>query len=449
MLAYLVMMDIRLLELHRVLKSTGSIYLHCDSTASHYLKLIMDSIFGIENFRNEIIWKRTSAHSGEGKITKYGRIHDSILFYTKSNDYTFNPQYSDYDKDYLDKFYKNKDPDGREWTSSDLMASGTRKGESGKVWKGIDPNIRGNHWKFTIENLEELDRKGRIYFPKKIGGVPRYKRYKDEGKGVLLQDIWTDINPIQSHSSERMGFQTQKPVELLERIIKTSSNEGDIVLDPFCGCGTATITAETLHRHWIGIDITFLAINLIKNRIIESFPNADFQVTGEPKDVESARELSKDRYQFQWWALSLIGARPVGSTSSSPRVGRKGADEGIDGWLRFPISESQVERIVVQVKSGHVGMKDIRELRDVVQRQGAVMGLFITLEEPTDEMVKEVKATDPYIAPNWNHEYPKIQILTIEQLLHNARPDIPPTSNMFREAPQIIRKEEVIQKKLG
>jgi len=205
---------------------------------------------------------------------------------------------------------------------------------------------------------------------------------------------------------------------------------------------------KKLHRHWIGIDITFLAINLIKSRIRDSFPNADFQVTGEPKDVASARELAKDRYQFQWWALSLIGARPVGSTAASPKTGRKGADEGIDGWLRFPVSESQIERIVVQVKSGHVGVKDIREMRDVVSRQGAVMGLFITLEEPTDEMIREVKATPPYVVPNWNHEYPKIQILTIEQLLGNVRPNIPPTSNMFKEAPQIVRKKELAQKTL-
>jgi len=245
-----------------------------------------------------------------------------------------------------------------------------------------------------------------------------------------------------------MGFQTQKPVALLERIIKASSNENDVILDPFCGCGTAVIAAEELKRHWIGIDITYLAINLIKNRLNDTYPNVEFEVRGEPRDLDSARELAKDRYQFQWWALSLVGARPVGATSSKPKEGRKGADEGIDGWLRFPVSESQIEKIVVQVKSGHVGVKDIRELRDVVSRQNAAIGLFLTLEEPTEEMNKEVRATDPYIAPNWNHEYPKIQILTVEQLIRGEKPDIPPTSNMFKEAERVERDKGLQQKKL-
>ena len=449
MLAYLVMMGERLLELHRVLKPTGSIYLHCDSTASHYLKLMLDSIFQAENFRNEIIWKRTSAHSGEGQVTKFGRIHDSILFYSKSNNYTFNPQYSDYSKEYEDKFYNNEDADKRKWTSSDLTGAGIRHGETGKPWKGIDPNIKGRHWAVPVSRLDEWEKEGRIFFPKKADGMPRYKRYLDEMKGILLQDIWTDINPVQAHSLERQGFQTQKPVELLERIVKTSSNEGDIILDPFCGCGTAVIASEKLHRHWIGIDVTFLAINLIKNRLSDTFPDVKFRLEGEPSDLGAAQELAKDRYQFQWWALMRIGARPVGSTSGNPTVGRKGADEGVDGWLRFAdASEGHIEKIVVQVKSGHVGVKDIRELRDVISRQKAAMGIFLTLEEPTGEMTKEVKATDPYISPIWNTEYPKIQILTIEQLLKGEKPKLPPISNMFKEAPKLERKSERKQQKL-
>ena len=449
MLAYLVMMGERLLELHRVLKPTGSIYLHCDSTASHYLKLMLDSIFQAENFRNEIIWKRTSAHSGEGQVTKFGRIHDSILFYSKSNNYTFNPQYSDYSKEYEDKFYNNEDADKRKWTSSDLTGAGIRHGETGKPWKGIDPNIKGRHWAVPVSRLDEWEKEGRIFFPKKADGMPRYKRYLDEMKGILLQDIWTDINPVQAHSLERQGFQTQKPVELLERIVKTSSNEGDIILDPFCGCGTAVIASEKLHRHWIGIDVTFLAINLIKNRLSDTFPDVKFRLEGEPSDLGAAQELAKDRYQFQWWALMRIGARPVGSTSGNPTVGRKGADEGVDGWLRFAdTSEGHIEKIVVQVKSGHVSVKDIRELRDVISRQKAAMGIFLTLEEPTGEMTKEVKATDPYISPIWNTEYPKIQILTIEQLLKGEKPKLPPISNMFKEAPKLERKSERKQQKL-
>jgi len=449
MLAYLVMMAIRLIELQRVLKLTGSIFLHCDTTASHYLKLLMDSIFGVEHFRNEIIWKRTSAHTGEGKIQKFGNVHDTILFYTRSGSNLFNPHYTPYDEDYVEKFYNHFDPNGRRWTSSDLMAAGVRYGESGKPWHGIDPTLRGNHWKFTIKGLEELDSQGKIYFPKKEGGTPRYKRYLDEVHGILLQDIWIDIPPVSAHAKERLGFQTQKPLTLLERIIKSCSNDGDWILDPFCGCGTAVIAAEKLNRHWIGIDITWLAINLVKGRLNNMFPGIQFKIEGEPRDIGAARELAKDRYQFQWWALSLIDARPVGSTPTRPREGRKGADEGIDGWLRFADgAEGHVEKIVVQVKSGHVGVKDIRELRDVVSRQKAAIGLFLTLEEPTSEMIKEIKITDPYVSSTWKHEYPKIQILTINDLLTGKRPNIPPTTSVYQEAPIAKRASNHQQKSL-
>jgi site-specific DNA-methyltransferase (adenine-specific) len=435
MTAYLFMMATRLIELQRVLKSTGSLFLHCDPTASHYLKIILDGIFGPSNFRHEIIWKRTSAHSGEGKIRGLGAIHDTILFYSKSNNYKFKPQYTQYEKDYEDQFYRNIDKDGRRWMADNLTAAGIRHGESGKPWHGIDPARRNRHWVAKIVQLDKWEKEGKIYFPEKKDGMPRFKRYLDEVKGILLQDIWTDILPVQAHSKDRLGYPTQKPLELLERIINLTTEEGDRVLDPFCGCGTAVAAAEKLKRHWIGIDITWLAVNLMKSRIKEMFRDAKFEVEGEPKDLGAAKELAKNRYQFQWWALSLIGARPVGSTSANPREGKQGADEGVDGWLRFRDgSNGDVERIVVQVKSGHIGVNYIRELRDVVQRQGAAMGIFLTLEEPTSEMVKEVKVTDPYVMKTWQHKYPKIQILTIEQLLQGIKPDIPPTFSLFQQA---------------
>ncbi|MGB6463115.1 MAG: DNA methyltransferase, partial [Nitrosotalea sp.] len=409
MSAYLFMIAIRLIEFHRILKPTGSIYLHCDATASHYLKLLLDGIFGVKNFRNEIIWKRTSAHSGD--VHRFGKVHDTILFYSKSDNYKFNPHYTPYEKDYIKQRYRYKDPDGRLWAPSDLMAAGIRHGETGKEWHGINPTTTGNHWKYTIKKLDEMEKQGKIYFTKKGTGKPTYKRYLNEMKGILLQDIWDDIYPVNPQAKERLGFQTQKPEALLERILKSSTNEGDWILDPFCGCGTATAAAETLGRHWIGIDITWLAINLVKSRMKHMFPYSNFEIEGEPKDIGAAEELAKNRYQFQWWALSLIGARPVGSKPSNPREGKKGADEGIDGWLRFRIGE-EIKSIIVQVKSGHVSVKDIRELRDVVSRQGAVMGIFITLENPTSEMIKEVKATDPYILKALQQKYPKIQILT-------------------------------------
>lgn len=449
MLAYLVMMGVRLLELHKVLKQTGSIFPHCDPTSSHYLKILLDSIFDVKNFRNEIVWKRTSAHTGEGKILTHGSIHDVLLFYSKGEKYTFNPQYTPHDPKYLETFYRHVDQNDRRYRIDNLKASGIRHGDSGKPWHGIDPSNEGMHWKYRVQDLDELEKKGRIYFPKKVGGVPAYIRYLDEMSGVLLQDIWTDIPPISSQAKERMGFQTQKPMALLERIIKSCSNEGDWILDPFCGCGTAIIAAERLNRHWVGIDITWLAINLVKGRLNDMFPGIQFKIEGEPRDMGAAKELAKKPYQFQWWALTLIEARPVGSTLTKPREGKKGADEGIDGWLRFADgAEGHVEKIVVQVKSGHVGVKDIRELRDVVSRQKAAIGLFLTLEEPTSEMVKETKTTDPYISFTWRHEYPKIQILTINELIKGKRPHIPPTIAVYQEAPLAKRVPTHQQKKL-
>lgn len=259
----------------------------------------------------------------------------------------------------------------------------------------------------------------------------------DKMPGTLVQDLWDDISPVNSQARERLGFQTQKPEALLERIIRSCTEDGDWILDPFYGCGTAIISAEKLHRHWIGIDITWLAINLVKGRLNDMFPGVQFKTEGEPRDMGAARELANSsRYQFQWWALSLIGARPVGSSPAKPREGKKGADEGVDGWMRFADGiEGHIEKIVVQVKSGHVSVKDIRELRDVVSRQNAAIGIFLTLEKATTEMIREIKATDPYVSPTWNHEYSKIQILTIQDLLSGKRPEIPPTISAFQEAP--------------
>ncbi len=221
-------------------------------------------------------------------------------------------------------------------------------------------------------------------------------------------------------------------------LIEASTDKGDWVLDPFCGCGTAVIASEKLHRHWVGMDITYLAINLIRNRLKDSFPNIRFKVEGEPQDMSGAVALAResaDRYQFQWWAVCLIGARPYGSTDADPHKGKKGADEGIDGWLKFQDGkEGNIETVLVQVKSGGVQAKDIRELRDRLSAKHAAIGIFITLENPTGEMIKEVKATDPYVSPRWKQEYPRIQMFTVEALLKGQRPQLPPTVNLFTEA---------------
>lgn len=439
MFAYLVMMGERLLDLHRVLKPTGSLYLHCDTTASHYLKLLLDGIFGPENFRNEIIWKRFNFHAD---AKRFGRIADRLLFYSKTNDYKFRRQMTPYKKAYIDAKFTYKDENGRRFRLSDLNPPNER----GPVYEfhGVT-----RAWRCTKEKMLELEKQGRIYTKSK---VPQLKRYLDELEargGGAVHEIWDDIPSVNSMAKERLGYPTQKPIQLLERIIKASSDEGDWILDPFCGCGTAIIGAEKLHRHWVGIDITFLAINLVKGRLRDSFPTATYAIEGEPRDLGAAKALAQNRYQFQWWVLFLIDARPVGSTETKPREGKKGADEGIDGWLRFvDKSEGHYEKIVVQVKSGHVGVKDIRELRDVITKQKAAMGVFLTLEEPTSEMIKEVKATDPYVSPLWKHEYPKIQILTVEQLLKGERPKTPPTISSFQDAERVKKADKTLETKL-
>jgi site-specific DNA-methyltransferase (adenine-specific) len=426
--AYLFMMATRIIELHRVLKDEGSIFLHCDSNASHYLKLVLDAIFGPSQFRNEITWKRITAHSD---AKRFGRVADRLLFYSKTDGYTFHKQTAPRKKEYIDSKFTHKDKDGRLFRLDNLNPPGGR----GPVYTfhGIK-----RPWRFTEPKMLQLEKEGKIYTQSR---VPQRIVYLDELEakgGAVVHEIWDDIAPINSMAEERLGFPTQKPVKLLERIIEACCDKGDWVLDPFCGCGTAIIAAEKLERRWIGIDITYLAINLVKNRLKDSFPHCKFMVEGEPRDLGAATELAKDRYQFHWWALSMIPARPVGSTMAKPQEGKKGADEGVDGWIRFADGpEGHFEKVVVQVKSGHVGVKDIRELRDVVNRQKAAMGVFLTLEEPTGEMMKEVKATDPYVSSRWRHEYPKIQILTVEQLLRGKRPDMPTTVNPFQEAPRV------------
>src|SRR5260370_33068432 len=318
------------------------------------------------------------------------------------------------------------------------MAAGIRHGSSGKPWRGIDPNTRGNHWKYTVERLDELDNEGRIYWPEKEGGVPRYKRYLDEMHGVAVQSILIDIPPLSAQSTEKLGYPTQKPLALLERIIQASSNEGDTVLDPFCGCGTAIAAAQKLGRKWIGIDITHLSIALLKYRLEDMFPGISYKVVGEPAAIAPARQLkAEDPYQFQWWSLSLIRARPLGGEAGS-RVGKKGADRGIDGVIAFiDDATGKAKRVLVQVKSGHVNSSQIRDLVGTLKREDAAIGLFITLETPTRDMLIEAASAGFYHSPGWNKDYPRIQILTIEELLHNAEVKMPPQFGTFKQAQRV------------
>ncbi len=432
MMAYLVMMTARLIEMRRILKPTGSLYLHCDPTTSHYLKMVLDAIFRAENFKCEIIWERSQTRSSISK--NYRKAHDVILFFTKSDNYTFNMQYRELSETSLDN-YRYQDEKGR-YRLVPLLVSGIRKGETGATWKEIDPNIRGKsgmHWITTHVNLEEYERQGLIVFSK--SGIPNLKYYLEASPGMPLNDNWHDIRLIPASSGESMGYPTQKPVALLERIVQAGSNEGDVIFDPFCGCGTAIIAAQNLNRRWIGIDITHLAVALQKYRLKETFglvEKQDYEVIGEPEDAASARQLAQDdRYQFQWWALSLVQAKPVGGESGGKK-GRKGKDSGIDGVINFiDDAEQKIKRILVQVKSGKVRPGDIRDLIGTVEREKAAMGIFITLELPSSDMNKEAVSAGFYHSQGWERNYPKIQILTIEALLNRESPDMPPLRMTF------------------
>jgi DNA modification methylase len=435
MMAYLVMMAVRLVELHRVLKATGSLYLHCDPTASHYLKIILDAIFGPENFRNEIIWKRTSAHSDSKQGALHmGRIHDVILYYTKTDLATRNEVFQPYDEDYTDSSYRHLDTDGRRYGLYDITGpGGAAKGNPQYEFLGVT-----RYWRFSKEKMQSLYEQGRIV-QGKPGSVPRYKRFLDEMPGVPLQDLWDDVKPVGAHAKEKLGYPTQKPVSLLERIVAASSNPGDVVLDPFAGCGTSIAAAHKLGRGWIGIDITHLSIALLKYRLEAAFSlkqGVDYVVIGEPEDVGAARQLAgEDRYQFQWWALSLVKARPLGGDVGGK--GKKGSDKGIDGTISFMESGGKRGVALVQVKSGKVSSKDIRDLVGTVEREKAAVGVFITLAKPTGDMLDEAVKADFYTSPGWGKRYPRIQIVTVEELLRGKALDMPPAHGTFKEAAQV------------
>lgn len=419
MMAYLSMMAIRLIELHRVLKPTGSLYLHCDPTASHYLKLLLDGVFGADKFRTEISWRRQSAHNdaAQGR-QQYGNVRDIIYFYTKGEKWTWNWQYTPYDESYKNSFYRYIEQEtGRRYRLGDITAPG-----------GSDPAKRNPHyeflgviryWRYSRERMQELYDQGRIV-QTSPGRVPQYKRYLDEMPGVALQNDWTDILPLHGSSQERLGYPTQKPLALLERIIAASSNEGDVVLDPFCGCGTAVHAAQKLGRQWLGIDITHLAIALIEKRLQAAFPGLSFEVLGTPKDLASAEDLAaRDKYQFQWWAVSMVDAMPFGGK-------KKGADGGIDGIIYFKPDGKKTEKAIVSVKGGdNVGVQMIRDLHSAMEREKAPIGVFITKALPSSAMEREAAAVGRFHSEATGKSYARLQIITLAELFDGKKPDIP------------------------
>ena len=454
MMAYLTMMAHRMVELHRVLKPTGSIYLHCDPTANHYLKLLMDAVFGPTNYRSEIVWKRTTAHNDSRQGSRrFGRVHDVLLYYSRESNFTWNQQYQPYEQEYIDRYYKYVDEDGRRYWRDNLTAA-KPGGDTRYEWKGKTPPP-GRYWAYSKANMERMEAEGRIVYSS--SGTPMFKRYLDQMPGLSVQDIWSDIRPLGglgSKREERLGYPTQKPEALLERIIQASSNEGDLVLDPFCGCGTAVAVAERLGRRWIGIDVTHLAISLMKSRLRDTFGTqlSEYDVVGVPQDLESARALATEsehdgRYQFEYWALGLVDARPGNDR-------RRGADAGVDGYINFFDDDSgEAKTVLVQVKSGHVQRNVIATLKGDMERERAEMGLLVTLEPPTGPMVQEAAAAGFYVPEHFpDRQFPRVQIATIEDLLSGNGPDVPrlglADAATFRRAPRRRRSEGRSQRML-
>lgn len=428
LLAYLIYMTQRLLHMKSILRPTGSIYLHCDPTASHYIKVMMDGIFGHRNFRNEIIWRRTGAH---GRARRWGPIHDTILFYSASDAYTWNRVLEAYDADYLEKFYRNEDEHGK-YQPISLTGPGTRSGSSGKPWRDVDPGEGGRHWELPPdralpewfdfpdgyaqmdcqERLDVLDAAGLIYWPSR-GSVPRFKRYATVAGGNPIQDIISDIRPVGSHSTERLGYPTQKPVSLLKRIIQASSNEGDVVFDPFCGCGTTIYAAEELGRKWIGCDVAILSVKLVREVLTERYrlvEGSHYEVDGIPVSVEQAEDLfRRDAFQFQHWIVERVGGFPMQ---------KKVADRGIDGRMYFEMKDGLGE-MLISVKGGKLRPTDIRDLRGVIEREGCAMGGFLSLHEPTKAMRSE--AAEAGYFEYGSNRYPRLQLLTVRDVLEEKR----------------------------
>lgn len=430
-MAYLSMMAARLIEIRRAMRPTASLYLHCDPTASHYLKIIMDGIFGPRSFKNEVVWKRTGSHGGS---KRWGPIHDTLLFYTASERYTWNRVFQDYDSKYLRDFYRFSDGRGQ-YRLVTLTGAGIREGDSGKPWRGVDPTDSGRHWAVpmkalaaaypnldlstmnTQEKLDLLDKAGLVYWPSR-GSVPQQKRYADEAPGVPIQDIVTDIGPISSQARERLGYPTQKPVALLRRIIEASSNIGDVVLDPFCGCGTSVYAASELERRWVGIDISYFGVRLIHRRVTENFFKVPVSVSGVPADLASAEALAEAApYGFQQWAVDELGCQIWND-------GKKGADGGIDGEMWFFAGPGAPGRLLVQVKGGRrPKLGAVREFARVVDSEGAQMGVYFSRAPITADMRSESAAAGVFKIGS--AAYPRLALVSLEDWFTGVRPPLP------------------------
>ncbi len=427
--AYLSMMAIRLVELRRVLKPTGSIYLHCDPTVSHYLKVLMDGIFDARNFRNEVTWQRTNVHND---AKRWGTVADTLLYYGKTGNVTWNSPRVAHSDAHLAAKYRYDDKDGRGLYQLDNMTSPNPRPNMIYEWKGHASPPYG--WRYSLETMTRLDVEGRIWYPATTSKRPRLKRYLQEMSGSAMNSIWTDIAPINSQAKERLGYATQKPLALLERIITASSKPGDIVLDPFCGCGTAVHAAQKLGRKWIGIDITHLAISLIRRRMHDAFPRIKIHVVGEPVDLPGAQELAaKDPYQFQWWVLDRIDAQSVTDK-------KKGMDRGIDGVIAF-MERGDRKRVIVSVKAGSIGPQHVRDLKGVLEREKEPIGVLLSLKQPTREMKTEAAAAGTWRSEQWQKNYPRIQLISASDLFNGKGVQVPAYVSPFAKAAREVQDE--------
>jgi len=419
-LAYLVSMTLRIAEIYRVLKPTGSFYFHCDPTASHYLKIITDTIFCAQSgdYINEIIWKRSYGHGDSKK--SLGRSHDVVFYYVKhTSKYSLNGFYHAHDQKYLDSFFKHSDDRGV--YKLENLTSPNPRPNLVYEYKGYPSPDKG--WRVKLERMQELDRDGRLHFPAKKNGRIMKKVYLNELEGQPMTDIWSDIKPLSAHDQERLGYPTQKPEALLERIIKSSSNEGDVVLDAYCGCGTTVAVSQRLNRQWIGIDITYQSISLILKRLEDTFGKGvldNITLNGIPKDMKSAEALAnksddRTRKEFEKWAVLTY------SNNRATINQKKGADKGIDGIAYFRSEKDDPEKIILQVKSGKVSSRDIRDLQGTMTRESAVLGVFITLQKPTKDMIKEAKEAGIYKNQYMNAPVDTIRIVTVQEIIEEQK----------------------------
>jgi DNA modification methylase len=475
LLAYIISLTLRITEIQRVLKKEGSFYLHCDPTASHYIKLVLDGIFCSNggDFKNEVVWKRTTAHSDTKQgLKRYGKIHDVLFFYSKGRKPVFNTQYTPYEQSYIESHYRNVEPGtNRRYRTGDLTGN-KPGGDTEFLWRvkrvagndsrweadlgdeyntpnpGIEykavPPYNGRYWAYSKDNLIEYATQGRLIHTE--SGMPEYKRYLDEMPGMPLQDIWTDINPLNSQANERLDYPTQKPLTLLERVINSSSNEGDVILDAYCGCGTTIDAAQKLKRKWIGIDITYQSIAVILRRLEKTYGKAFVEtivLNGIPKDMKSATALAhkKDdrlRKEFEKWAvLTYTNNRAVINE-------KKGADGGIDGIAYFRTGKKDNAKIIFQVKSGNVKRSDIATIRGDMVKMDAAMAVFLTLEEPTKPMHADAKAAGAYNHVEMGKSYDRIAIVTIREMLEEGRRlEIPMSMEVLKAAQKAINEEQI------